>query len=58
MEDCAVRLEFGLFQNLSTGEKRRKLEKMQTCKYRFCEFCNWRKARKLGIQTYRVLENI
>jgi plasmid rolling circle replication initiator protein Rep len=57
LEECARYLEFGLYQNLKDGEiKTKKLERMYTCKDRFCPFCNWRRARKLAIQSYEVLE--
>ncbi|MDQ1245407.1 MAG: hypothetical protein QG565_1748, partial [Campylobacterota bacterium] len=41
-----------------TLEHQQKLEEMYTCKDRFCAFCNWRRARKLAIQSYDVLKAI
>ena len=58
MTDCGQRLQFGLYENLYTLEHQKKLEEMYTCKDRFCAFCNWRRARKLGIQSYDVLKAI
>lgn len=58
MIDCGQRLQFGLFEHLHTLEHQKKLEEMYTCKDRFCPFCNWRRARKLGIQSYDVLKAI
>ena len=58
MTDCGQRLQFGLFENIQTLEHQKKLEEMYTCKDRFCAFCNWRRARKLGIQSYEVLKAI
>ena len=58
MLDCGQRLQFGLYENNQTLEQRKKLEEMYTCKDRFCAFCNWRRARKLGIQSYKVLKSI
>lgn len=58
MIDCGHRLVFGRYQNAVTLDEKMKLEKMYTCKDRFCPFCNWRRARKLAIQTYEVLEAI
>ena len=58
MTDCGQRLQFGLYENLHTLEQQKKLEEMYTCKDRFCAFCNWRRARKLGIQSYEVLKAI
>lgn len=58
MTDCGQRLQFGLYENILTLEHQKKLEDMYTCKDRFCAFCNWRRARKLGIQSYEVLKAI
>lgn len=58
MTDCGQRLQFGLYENIHTLEHQKKLEEMYTCKDRFCAFCNWRRARKLGIQSYQVLKAI
>lgn len=58
MIDCGQRLQFGLYENIQTAEQQKKLEEMYTCKDRFCPFCNWRRARKLGIQSYEVLKAI
>jgi len=58
MEDCGQRLQFGLFEHKQTKEQEKHLEEMFTCKDRFCPFCNWRRARKLAIQSYDVLKAI
>ena len=58
MTDCGQRLKFGLYENIQTLEQKKKLEEMYTCQDRFCSFCNWRRARKLGIQSYQVLKAI
>lgn len=58
MIDCGQRLQFGLYENVLTLEHQKKLEEMYTCKDRFCAFCNWRRARKLSIQSYEVLKAI
>jgi plasmid rolling circle replication initiator protein Rep len=58
MTDCGQRLQFGLYENIQTLEQQKHLEEMYTCKDRFCAFCNWRRARKLGIQAYAVLKAI
>jgi plasmid rolling circle replication initiator protein Rep len=58
MIDCGQRLQFGLYENIQTLEQQKHLEEMYTCKDRFCSFCNWRRARKLGIQSYEVLKAI
>jgi len=57
--ECARYLEFGLYQSLSDKNlQSKKLDRMYTCKDRFCPFCNWRRARKLAIQSYSVLKAI
>jgi len=58
MTDCGQRLQFGLYEHIQTKEQKKHLEEMYTCKDRFCAFCNWRRARKLGIQSYEVLKAI
>lgn len=58
MIECGSFLKFGLYENKFTFEEQKKLEEMYTCKDRFCPFCNWRRARKLGIQSYKVLKAI
>lgn len=58
MIDCGRTLEFGLWRHVPSQIDQLKLERMFTCKDRFCAFCNWRRARKLGIQTYEVLQAI
>lgn len=58
MIDCGRRLQFGLYENILTKEHQKKLEEMYTCKDRFCAFCNWRRSRKLGIQSYEVLKAV
>ena len=58
MIDCGQRLQFGLYEHIHTKEQQKHLEEMFTCKDRFCAFCNWRRARKLGIQSYEVLKAI
>jgi plasmid rolling circle replication initiator protein Rep len=58
MEDCGQRLQFGLFEHKQTKVQEKHLEEMFTCKDRFCPFCNWRRARKLAIQSYDVLKAI
>lgn len=58
MIDCGRFLWFGLYQNKQDFSEKKKLENMYTCKDRFCPFCNWRRARKLAIQTYDVISSI
>lgn len=58
MIDCGRILFFNKQIHQVTQAQRLKLEQMYTCKDRFCPFCTWRRARKLAIQSYAVLESI
>jgi len=58
MIECGRVLQFAEWRHLPTQVEELKLEKMYTCKDRFCPFCNWRRARKLAIQSYDVLKAI
>lgn len=58
LERCGHELYFHHERHLESYEERQTLAYMYTCKDRFCPFCNWRRARKLAIQTYEVLEHI
>ncbi len=58
MIDCGRVLFFNKQQHKTTLDQRLKLDQMYTCKNRFCPFCNWRRRRKLGLQSYQVLEAI
>lgn len=55
---CGKTLRFGLYQHLEDSSFSSRLEEMYTCKDRFCPFCNWRRARKMAIQSYKLLEAI
>lgn len=55
---CGKTLRFGLYQHFEYGSFSSRLEEMYTCKDRFCPFCNWRRARKLAIQSYKLLSEI
>lgn len=55
---CGNELYFFQEHHIDTHEQRETLAFMYTCKDRFCPFCNWRRARKLAIQTYEVLDHI
>lgn len=58
MIDCGRVLNFAVWLHQPTQVQERKLEDMITCKDRFCPFCNWRRSRKLGIQSYDTLKAI
>lgn len=55
---CGNELYFHHERHIESLEERETLSFMYTCKDRFCPFCNWRRARKLAIQTYEVLDYI
>jgi plasmid rolling circle replication initiator protein Rep len=56
--ECGQVLFFNHQRHLQTNEHRLQLDEMYTCKDRFCPFCNWRRSRKLGLQSYAVLDQI
>jgi plasmid rolling circle replication initiator protein Rep len=58
MFDCGRALQFGLYEHIQDKIKEKRLENMYTCKDKFCPFCNWRRARKLAIQSYNLLDAI
>ena len=58
LADCGSFLGFDLYKNLSTSELKKKLSNANFCKDRFCDMCNWRRARKFGIQNYQILKTI
>ena len=58
MFECGRTLRFGLFEHIENKTQDKRLENMYTCKDRFCPFCNWRRARKLAIQSYELLQAI
>ncbi len=58
MTDCGRILFFNKQQHQESKEQRLKLDQMYTCKDRFCPFCNWRRSRKLSLQSYAVLKEI
>ncbi len=58
MQDCGRILFFNKEQHKETRSHRLKLEQMYTCKDRFCPFCNWRRSRKLALQSYAILKQI
>lgn len=58
MIECGRVLFFDLQQHQIDHDTRLRLSQMFTCKDRFCPFCNWRRARKLAVQSYAVLQAI
>jgi plasmid rolling circle replication initiator protein Rep len=58
LADCGTFLGFDLYQNISNQEYKKKLSNANFCKDRFCEVCNWRRARKFAIQNFQTLKTI
>lgn len=58
MVECGKHLFFDLYSNKHSFETVQQFAHANTCKNRFCSFCNWRRSRKLSIQTYDVLHHL
>lgn len=56
VQDCGSFLAFKLYQNIKNAEEfKRVLQGANFCKHRFCIMCEWRKSRKLQLQTYSTI---
>lgn len=56
VQDCGSFLTFKLYQNIKNAEEfKRVLQGANFCKHRFCIMCEWRKSRKLQLQTYSTI---
>ena len=56
VQNCGSFLAFKLYQNIKNAEEfKRVLQGANFCKHRFCIMCEWRKARKLQLQTYSTI---
>lgn len=53
--DCGSQLWFNLKEHTITGERKKVLDSMFTCKDRFCPFCNWRRSLKYSKLIYDFL---
>jgi plasmid rolling circle replication initiator protein Rep len=58
LADCGTYLGFDLYKHISKDEYQKKLSNANFCRDRFCELCNWRRARKLAIQNFQTLKTI
>jgi len=53
--DCGQSLWYLLKEHIETKEQKLFLERMYTCKNRFCPFCNWRRQLKYSKLIYEYL---
>ena len=58
LADCGTYLRFDLYKHISKEEYQKKLSKANFCRDRFCEMCNWRRARKYAIENFKLLKAI
>ena len=57
--NCSSFLSYGLYKHIIQPDLFKKsLLKANFCKNRFCPICNWRRARKLSKQYFRVIDTI
>lgn len=58
LKECGEWLYFNLKKHRLTQEQKLKLESMNTCKDRFCPFCNWRRQLKYSKLIYEFLNDL
>ena len=58
LADCGTYLGFDLYKHIFSGEYDKKLSQANFCRDRFCEMCNWRRARKYAIENFKLLKAI
>ncbi len=58
LADCGTYLGFDLYKHISKDEYQKKLAHANFCRDRFCEMCNWRRARKYAIENFKLLKAI
>ena len=58
LADCGTYLGFDLYKHISKYEYQKKLSHANFCRDRFCEMCNWRRARKYAIENHKLLKYI
>ena len=56
--NCASFLKYALYKHITKEEFKKSLVQANFCKNRFCPVCNWRRARKLSKQYFRVIQLI
>ena len=52
LADCGTFLGFSLYKHISKEEYQKRLTNANFCRDRFCEMCNWRRARKYAIENF------
>jgi len=58
LADCGTYLGFDLYKHISKEEYQKRLSHANFCRDRFCEMCNWRRARKYAIENFKLLKAI
>jgi len=58
LADCGTYLGFDLYKHISQEMYQKKLAHANFCRDRFCEMCNWRRARKYAIENFKLLKAI
>lgn len=58
LADCGTYLGFDLYKHISKEEYQKRLSHANFCRDRFCEMCNWRRARKYAIENFKLLKFI
>jgi len=59
LADCGTYLGFDLFKHIQKNDTyTKKLANANFCRDRFCEMCNWRRARKYAIENFCLLKAI
>jgi len=58
LADCGTYLGFDLYKHISKEEYQKRLSGANFCRDRFCDMCNWRRARKYAIENFKLLKYI
>jgi len=58
LADCGTYLGFDLYKHIAKEEYQKRLSHANFCRDRFCEMCNWRRARKYAIENHKLLKYI
>jgi plasmid rolling circle replication initiator protein Rep len=58
LAECGTFLGFDLYKHIQENEYQKRLSSANFCRDRFCEMCNWRRARKYAIENFKLLKYI
>ena len=58
LAECGTFLGFDLYKHIREDEYQKRLSSANFCRDRFCEMCNWRRARKYAIENFKLLKYI